>query len=207
MSPAPSIRITTLCVGRVCVEYHAPTNTSLMSQYAAVATVFSVTFISVWVLVTLLLVLCEAADSISRLGHLPDRAFASREQRLMLCRELVRFHSALDEECPLRVVEGSGSGCECAVCLEEIGAGDVGRRLACGHLFHASCIDRWVLQTVGMAGGGGGPVCPLCKCTVLGGTAGKAAGREHVTVARMDVVVSGHEGYDVVYNDAVAQTG
>lgn len=51
-----------------------------------------------------------------------------------------------------------GEGAECAVCLCDFDEGDAIRRLpGCGHTFHKSCIDLWVLRRAD---------CPLCKCQV-----------------------------------------
>ncbi|KAJ1747486.1 hypothetical protein LPJ69_006275 [Coemansia sp. RSA 1752] len=44
---------------------------------------------------------------------------------------------------------------ECAICLDELRLGDVVRSLPCPHVFHATCIDRWLLFQ--------SSVCPLCK--------------------------------------------
>ena len=35
----------------------------------------------------------------------------------------------------------------CVVCLEAFAPGETLRRLLCGHEFHSSCIDRWLLKT------------------------------------------------------------
>jgi hypothetical protein len=44
---------------------------------------------------------------------------------------------------------------ECPICLHEIRPGDVVRQLgSCGHNFHRSCIDLWLLRHAD---------CPLCK--------------------------------------------
>ncbi|KAJ2009461.1 hypothetical protein GGI04_000433 [Coemansia thaxteri] len=51
---------------------------------------------------------------------------------------------------------------ECAICLEDIHAGQVVRTLPCPHVFHAACIDRWLL--------GQSSTCPLCKRDTLHGT-------------------------------------
>merc|ERR1719473_622024 len=51
-----------------------------------------------------------------------------------------------------------GEAAECSICLSEINEGDAARRLpGCGHTFHKSCIDLWVLRRAD---------CPLCKCQV-----------------------------------------
>eukprot|EP00429_Kryptoperidinium_foliaceum_P101188 CAMPEP_0176254888 /NCGR_PEP_ID=MMETSP0121_2-20121125/36762_1 /TAXON_ID=160619 /ORGANISM="Kryptoperidinium foliaceum, Strain CCMP 1326" /LENGTH=185 /DNA_ID=CAMNT_0017594707 /DNA_START=29 /DNA_END=583 /DNA_ORIENTATION=+ len=43
---------------------------------------------------------------------------------------------------------------ECSVCFENMGGACPVRRLACGHGFHHSCIQRWLQQQAS---------CPLCK--------------------------------------------
>ncbi|EME27555.1 hypothetical protein Gasu2_39830 [Galdieria sulphuraria] len=43
----------------------------------------------------------------------------------------------------------------CSICLEEIGYQAV-RRLFCGHIFHSSCILKWILV-------GRSKSCPLCQ--------------------------------------------
>ncbi|CAN6231905.1 unnamed protein product [Urochloa humidicola] len=47
---------------------------------------------------------------------------------------------------------------QCTVCLEEYEAKDVVRVLpACGHAFHAACIDAWLRQH---------PTCPVCRASL-----------------------------------------
>jgi hypothetical protein len=43
---------------------------------------------------------------------------------------------------------------ECSICLENFTPTDRVRQLACGHTFHCSCIDLWLLRCAH---------CPLCK--------------------------------------------
>jgi hypothetical protein len=51
-----------------------------------------------------------------------------------------------------------GGPAECVICLEPYAAGDVVKRLpACGHEFHADCIDSWLVKQA---------TCPLCKDTL-----------------------------------------
>jgi len=50
-------------------------------------------------------------------------------------------------------------GMECSVCLNEFHPSDAVRQLgSCGHTFHRSCIDLWLLRCAD---------CPLCKRSVL----------------------------------------
>jgi hypothetical protein len=49
---------------------------------------------------------------------------------------------------------------ECSICLTNLCPGDAVRQLGgCGHTFHRSCIDLWLLRRAD---------CPLCKCSALG---------------------------------------
>ena len=45
----------------------------------------------------------------------------------------------------------------CCICLAEIEAGDEVKTLPCFHLFHSTCIERWLNQS---------SLCPICKLTV-----------------------------------------
>lgn len=47
-----------------------------------------------------------------------------------------------------------GAECECSICLNDIEGDDTVRQLSCGHTFHRSCIDLWLLRNA---------ACPLCK--------------------------------------------
>ena len=42
----------------------------------------------------------------------------------------------------------------CPICLEKVGVGDDTSKLACGHLYHASCIYKWLDRD---------SRCPLCR--------------------------------------------
>ncbi|XP_066374288.1 RING-H2 finger protein ATL32-like [Miscanthus floridulus] len=49
-----------------------------------------------------------------------------------------------------------GSAVLCAVCLEDVRAGEMVRQLpACRHLFHVDCVDVWLRSH---------RTCPLCRC-------------------------------------------
>ncbi|KAM0849019.1 hypothetical protein ACQ4PT_053997 [Festuca glaucescens] len=54
--------------------------------------------------------------------------------------------------------ELAGAASECAICLAEFADGDAVRAMpACGHGFHARCIQRW------LAPGGRRSSCPTCR--------------------------------------------
>lgn len=53
---------------------------------------------------------------------------------------------------------GVGEDVDCSICLRTLEPGDSLRQLdSCGHLFHRSCIDLWLLRSCD---------CPLCKRSV-----------------------------------------
>jgi hypothetical protein len=69
--------------------------------------------------------------------------------------------SPADIKClPCETLTGSESllavaQCECPICIMDLGPGDTVRCLpGCGHTFHRSCIDLWLLRRAD---------CPLCK--------------------------------------------
>ena len=51
--------------------------------------------------------------------------------------------------------EPSGNPVECAVCLDAIREGEPVKRLPCGHVFHSSCVDPWLMEEKA--------VCPICR--------------------------------------------
>lgn len=61
-----------------------------------------------------------------------------------------------------------GGGRECPICITEVETGDTVRCLpVCGHTFHKSCIDLWLLRRA---------ECPLCKRHVHANSRGKQDG-------------------------------
>ncbi|CAM0147656.1 unnamed protein product [Urochloa decumbens] len=63
----------------------------------------------------------------------------------------------------------AGVAAECAICLAEFVDGDAVRVMpACGHGFHARCIERWLA-------GGRRSSCPTCRAPLAADTAGAAA--------------------------------
>ncbi|KAL6896650.1 hypothetical protein ACP4OV_007222 [Aristida adscensionis] len=55
---------------------------------------------------------------------------------------------------------GEEAAVECVVCLSGVEEGEEVRELRCRHVFHRSCLDRWLLAR---------PLatCPLCRCRLL----------------------------------------
>ncbi|KAL5862110.1 hypothetical protein ACOSQ3_003395 [Xanthoceras sorbifolium] len=46
----------------------------------------------------------------------------------------------------------------CSICLESIGVGKIVARLPCSHLYHTTCITRWLHKK---------PSCPLCRAPAV----------------------------------------
>lgn len=67
---------------------------------------------------------------------------------------------ALPREASIRSQPWLETECECSICLNDMLPSDSVRRLPCGHAFHCSCIDLWLLRCAD---------CPLCKRTVTVG--------------------------------------
>uniref|UniRef100_A0A8C4P7A5 RING-type domain-containing protein n=1 Tax=Dromaius novaehollandiae TaxID=8790 RepID=A0A8C4P7A5_DRONO len=47
----------------------------------------------------------------------------------------------------------SGAGSPCVICMLELARGDPVRFLPCLHVYHAACIDAWLLRSF---------TCPSC---------------------------------------------
>lgn len=54
----------------------------------------------------------------------------------------------------------SGVAAQCTVCLDDVTEGQSARALPCGHEFHRSCVDSWLLMAQRNA-------CPLCARPVI----------------------------------------
>ncbi|XP_058098332.1 NEP1-interacting protein-like 1 [Magnolia sinica] len=53
------------------------------------------------------------------------------------------------------IVDGSGEGMCCSVCLQDFQVGETVRKLPhCQHIFHVPCIDNWLIRHAS---------CPLCR--------------------------------------------
>lgn len=53
--------------------------------------------------------------------------------------------------------EDSAKGEKCSICLDELSPGDVLQAPPCGHVFHSSCLRKWMRVRVS---------CPLCQKTL-----------------------------------------
>ncbi|CAL5053163.1 unnamed protein product [Urochloa decumbens] len=76
------------------------------------------------------------------------------------------------------------SGVLCAVCLEDVRAGEMVRQLpACRHLFHVGCVDAWLRAH---------RTCPLCRCELPPRKhAAAAAGGSGTTTVAVAAAVAG----------------
>jgi len=61
---------------------------------------------------------------------------------------------------PERVLSPGHEPATCVVCIDELVAGDKVRTLGCGHVYHAACVDPWLIER---------QTCPLCNDNVLEG--------------------------------------
>jgi len=57
----------------------------------------------------------------------------------------------------------TGAEAECCICLDYYHSGDAVVKLPCGHVFHHSCLERWLLQAQAFRD----RACPLCKADPL----------------------------------------
>lgn len=90
-------------------------------------------------------------DMLSRWGHTAEHVqdyTALRGQKQSAGLRPAEIHA-------LRCDEFSGDSTECSICLASVDVGNHVRELTCGHVFHRSCIDLWLLRS---------SACPLCKC-------------------------------------------
>jgi Ring finger domain len=166
------VRITTMCLGRVCVGYRTAEYASPGPDVVAIISVFISVFIIVWAAMVAVLVVVELLRPTSgiatfqRNGVAQLQRLAHSQTRDKIIKEIIQRRSEVDDACPVAVQVGDcGRDDVCAVCLEAVECGALQRTLLCGHGFHAACIDRWVLQTsnglYGMS-----PHCPMCKTVI-----------------------------------------
>ncbi|CAL5048102.1 unnamed protein product [Urochloa decumbens] len=75
------------------------------------------------------------------------------------------------------------SGVLCAVCLEDVRAGEMVRQLpACRHLFHVGCVDAWLRAH---------RTCPLCRCELPPRKHAAAAAGSGTTTVAVAAAVTG----------------
>ncbi|RCV43965.1 hypothetical protein SEVIR_9G339700v4 [Setaria viridis] len=134
----------------------------------------AVVFVSIVLCFILLCTYCRCAR---------QRAIAGARRRVM--RELVPgaalflrpSAAAFPPVVPYAGAAKKGLPEDCPICLEPFGDGDGVRVVpACGHLYHAPCIDRWLDMRNS---------CPVCRCAVASlYDAGRARDAVAVAVAR-----------------------
>jgi len=91
------------------------------------------------------------------------------EERLIEVQEMLSRRRGLANETIDQVVKfkwgeegapacsSNNSQAQCMVCLSDFADGEDVRRLPCGHVFHAPCIDEWLRRCTD---------CPICKANV-----------------------------------------
>ena len=62
--------------------------------------------------------------------------------------------NASGEQCPNPSMVENEEREDCPICLSELEEGVQIRQLDCAHIFHADCVDRWLIQTKN---------CPYCR--------------------------------------------
>lgn len=113
-------------------------------------------------------------ELLEQLSHLPpglqmllmntEALAGGYQERVMEVQEMLSHRRGLSNETisqieTLRWDESSQGNDQktCMVCLSDFTVGEEVRRLPCGHVFHASCIDEWLRRCTD---------CPICKANV-----------------------------------------
>lgn len=68
--------------------------------------------------------------------------------------------TALLARLPVATVTAAAAGAKCSICLDSMDAGSEVRTLPCMHVFHCTCIDRWLAEP------GRPPRCPIDQIEV-----------------------------------------
>jgi hypothetical protein len=105
------------------------------------------------------------ADTISRWGQVSQlsgyRSLGAGQASGGLSPTEIKALPSETSPCACDVEAEMGETRECSICLNALEPGDSVRCLPlCGHTFHRSCIDLWLLRSAD---------CPLCKRSVRGG--------------------------------------
>jgi hypothetical protein len=171
MSAQAATRITTICVGRLCIGYRSPVGEHPSEpDYIAVVSVFVTAFFVIWIALVMLMLFGEflrqplsfmiASSELTAVSS-SDVPAGAREA---VIKEIFKRRCRVEEACPMSVCIDDRAEDVCAVCLESVARGSFCRQLPCSHRFHVDCIDQWVLQ------GCGGQFdyiarCPICKAS------------------------------------------
>ena len=94
--------------------------------------------------------------------------------RALTAEEIERY-STKAEFVPPAIAPEDGEEETCSVCICEFEAGETLRTLRCGHVYHAECIDEWLL--------GLSVLCPMCKQDVRRGRRLSGVGDELAVAA------------------------
>lgn len=189
ISSAQTFRITTLCVAHLCIGFrthYSPDHPQPAPTFIAAAAIVSVSFVFVCALVILAFFILETFRRIaSAYFSIPTLHFqypiSSSSSSTILSSSsqtgdsILQIYNDLTSLCPLKPISQCKSNnndtettCTCAVCLDDLSPFDIGRVLPCGHVFHASCIDRWILHIATRTNATKVNIlCPLCKRGLL----------------------------------------
>ncbi|KAJ2785874.1 E3 ubiquitin-protein ligase rnf38 [Coemansia javaensis] len=181
--PAPSSATTPTAEPRTAAT-HAAAPGSALGTGKAQATITAVVF-SVWLLfaVALMVVLVRrrrsglnSADHTDQVMIVPGGSSARRVGRAskhtLTAPQLAQLPAvAFSDHFGTVSSRASGADSEkpevaidvpaCVICLEDFEDTSLVRALACSHVFHADCIDRWLLKRSCR--------CPLCNADTRGG--------------------------------------
>jgi len=62
---------------------------------------------------------------------------------------------------PVSTVAEGAAGTQCSICLEDMTTGEEVRTLPCLHIFHRTCIDRWLISCTDLR-------CPIDQVEIDG---------------------------------------
>jgi RING-like zinc finger len=167
------LRITTMCVGPICIGYRSSVEDHATDvDYSAAVPVFLSAFFFIWITLVALMLLGEymrhPAAFIAPIHEMraPQAISVPPDAREAIVKEIFARRRHIEEASPITICAEDSAGELCAICLEVVANGSFCRQLPCGHRFHADCIDNWVLQS---CGGQFEKVarCPVCKTSAV----------------------------------------